>query len=307
MCCGSRRSSVRGRARARSASNRGLRHQPDRLEVPYRRDPRPIDGFQIPHHDGAGVIDEVGEGVDPGVPGSGSGSGWPPPGGAGGRPRSGPWCRNGRPSGSPTDIGRARREPRRAGHDAHRCLFSDGPLDGKTVLVAGGAGAVGHFVIELAKLAGATVITTVSGPAKAELATRQAPTMSSTTGMLMPRTRSAPRAAGRPGDRAGARREPAARPGRQPPARARCHVRRRACGSRAAGPRLHDGQRDAQVPAAVRDSAGGLRSRRARHHHGADRRRVTGLPVTRFTLDDVAAAQDAVEAGALGKVLIDLP
>ena len=55
---------------------------------------------------------------------------------------------------------------------AHRCLFSDGPLDGKTVLVAGGAGAVGHFAIELAKLAGATVITTVSGPAKAELATR---------------------------------------------------------------------------------------------------------------------------------------
>jgi NADPH:quinone reductase-like Zn-dependent oxidoreductase len=27
---------------------------------------RPIDGFQIPHHDGAGVIDAVGEGVDPG-------------------------------------------------------------------------------------------------------------------------------------------------------------------------------------------------------------------------------------------------
>src|SRR6202167_3349616 len=27
--------------------------------------PRPIDGFQIPQHDGAGVIDAVGEGVDP--------------------------------------------------------------------------------------------------------------------------------------------------------------------------------------------------------------------------------------------------
>src|ERR1700685_3470668 len=26
--------------------------------------PRPIAGFQIPHHDGAGVIDKVGEGVD---------------------------------------------------------------------------------------------------------------------------------------------------------------------------------------------------------------------------------------------------
>src|SRR5256885_14599662 len=31
--------------------------------------PRPIDGFQIPHHDGVGVIDEVGEGVDPGQAG----------------------------------------------------------------------------------------------------------------------------------------------------------------------------------------------------------------------------------------------
>src|SRR6266700_2354171 len=28
--------------------------------------PRPIEGFQIPHHDGAGVIDAVGDGVDPG-------------------------------------------------------------------------------------------------------------------------------------------------------------------------------------------------------------------------------------------------
>src|ERR1700751_3532560 len=28
--------------------------------------PRPIDGFQVPHHDGAGVIDAVGAGVDPG-------------------------------------------------------------------------------------------------------------------------------------------------------------------------------------------------------------------------------------------------
>ncbi len=56
---------------------------------------------------------------------------------------------------------------------AHRCLFADGPVDGKTVLVAGGAGAVGHFAIQLARRAGARVITTVSGPEKAELA-RQA-------------------------------------------------------------------------------------------------------------------------------------
>ena len=56
---------------------------------------------------------------------------------------------------------------------AHRCLFADGPVGGKNVLVAGGAGAVGHFAIELAKFFGARVVTTVSGPEKAELA-RQA-------------------------------------------------------------------------------------------------------------------------------------
>jgi NADPH2:quinone reductase len=55
---------------------------------------------------------------------------------------------------------------------AHRCLFADGPVEGKTVLVAGGAGAVGHFAIELAKRAGARVIATVSGPQKAELAAK---------------------------------------------------------------------------------------------------------------------------------------
>jgi NADPH2:quinone reductase len=62
---------------------------------------------------------------------------------------------------------------------AHRCLTVgvDGPvslgpgtLAGRTVLVAGGAGAVGHAAIELAVWSGATVITTVSTPEKAVLA-----------------------------------------------------------------------------------------------------------------------------------------
>jgi NADPH:quinone reductase len=61
---------------------------------------------------------------------------------------------------------------------AHRCLtpqeerLAPGTLAGRTVLVAGGAGAVGNAAIQLARWAGATVITTVSGPEKAELATR---------------------------------------------------------------------------------------------------------------------------------------
>jgi len=53
---------------------------------------------------------------------------------------------------------------------AHRCLFADGPIAGRTVLVAGGAGAVGHAAIELARWGGARVIATVSNETKAALA-----------------------------------------------------------------------------------------------------------------------------------------
>jgi NADPH2:quinone reductase len=53
---------------------------------------------------------------------------------------------------------------------AHRCLFADGSIHGRTVLVAGGAGAVGHYAIELAKRAGARVVATVSGDEKGALA-----------------------------------------------------------------------------------------------------------------------------------------
>lgn len=62
---------------------------------------------------------------------------------------------------------------------AHRCLtvaeegprrLGPGALQGSTVLVAGGAGAVGHAAIELARWSDATVVTTVSSPQKAQLA-----------------------------------------------------------------------------------------------------------------------------------------
>ncbi len=49
-------------------------------------------------------------------------------------------------------------------------LFADGPLTGKTVLVTGGAGAVGHYAVQFAKWGGARVIATVSSEAKAEQA-----------------------------------------------------------------------------------------------------------------------------------------
>jgi NADPH2:quinone reductase len=51
---------------------------------------------------------------------------------------------------------------------AAHCLGEVGP--GSKVLVAGGAGAVGHYAIELAKSAGARVAATVSTSHKAELA-----------------------------------------------------------------------------------------------------------------------------------------
>ncbi|MBB3594967.1 MULTISPECIES: NADPH:quinone reductase [Rhizobiaceae] len=53
---------------------------------------------------------------------------------------------------------------------AHRCLFADGDLRGKRVLVQGGAGAVGNAAILLAKWAGAWVAATVSREQQAEVA-----------------------------------------------------------------------------------------------------------------------------------------
>jgi len=54
---------------------------------------------------------------------------------------------------------------------AHRACFVGGPLRGKTVLVTGGAGGVGFYGVQMAKLDGAAkVIATVSSPEKAALA-----------------------------------------------------------------------------------------------------------------------------------------
>ena len=49
-------------------------------------------------------------------------------------------------------------------------LFGDGQIVGKTVLVTGGAGAVGHYAVQLAKWGGARAIATVSSSLKAEQA-----------------------------------------------------------------------------------------------------------------------------------------
>lgn len=50
---------------------------------------------------------------------------------------------------------------------AHRAVYADGPVKGLTVLVQGGAGAVGHCAVQMATFGGARVIATVSSPEKA--------------------------------------------------------------------------------------------------------------------------------------------
>ena len=132
--------------------------------------PRPIDGFQIPHHDGAGVIEAVGDGVDLARVGqrvwlwmSAAGRRWG---------TAAEWTVVTErqavplPGNASLELGASLGVPAMT---AHWCLFADGPITGKTVLVAGGAGAVGHFAIELGVRAGARVIATASGPEKAEL------------------------------------------------------------------------------------------------------------------------------------------
>ena len=125
----------------------------------------------VPHSDGAGVIDRVGAGIDPGRVGERV------------------WLFNaqsGRPFGTAADLcvvpaeaavrlpddvdfvtGAALGIPART---AHRAVFCAGPVAGKTVLVAGGAGGVGRYAVELARWGRADVLATVGGEAQARIA-----------------------------------------------------------------------------------------------------------------------------------------
>ncbi|WP_107097982.1 NADPH:quinone reductase [Streptomyces atriruber] len=135
---------------------------------------------QVPHQDGAGVIDAVGPRVDPGRVGERVWiweAAWERPWGTAQQytlvsDRHAVAL----PDHAPFELGAALGVPALT---AHRALTvrDGGPgriapstLQGATVLVAGGAGAVGNAAIQLARWAGARVITTVSSPAKAALA-----------------------------------------------------------------------------------------------------------------------------------------
>jgi NADPH:quinone reductase len=125
----------------------------------------------IPHSDGAGEIEAVGDGVP--------------------RSRVGErvWVWNGQwrrafgtaaqsivlpaeqavalPSNTGMEAGACLGIP---AYTAYQAVVLAGIGEGATVLVAAGAGAVGHYAIQFAKKRKATVITTVSSPAKAEIA-----------------------------------------------------------------------------------------------------------------------------------------
>ena len=121
----------------------------------------------IPHSDGAGVIEAVGQGVDHSRVGQRV------------------WIWNGqwkRPFGTAAELvsvpaEQAVRLPDDTSFDEGACLgipamtawyslFSDGPIEDQTVLVTGGAGTVGRYACQMARLAGARVITTVSSAKK---------------------------------------------------------------------------------------------------------------------------------------------
>jgi NADPH:quinone reductase len=125
----------------------------------------------VPHFDGAGIVDAVGDGVD----GERVGqrvwvydAQWQRPGGTAAEFTTVPAvCAVPLPDGTSFAAGACLGIPALT---AHGCLFGDGSVAGKTVLVTGAAGAVGRYAVQFAKLDGATVVATVSGDEKAILA-----------------------------------------------------------------------------------------------------------------------------------------
>jgi NADPH2:quinone reductase len=126
----------------------------------------------IPHSDGAGVIDAVGAGVDAsriGEPVWTWNAAWGRPDGTAAQFICLPSEQAVRlPDGVKGDVGACMGIPALT---ALHAVEMDGGVAGKRVLVAGGAGAVGNYAVQMARLAGAAqVIATVSNDEKAALA-----------------------------------------------------------------------------------------------------------------------------------------
>jgi NADPH2:quinone reductase len=206
---------------------------------------------------------------------------------------------------------------------AHRALTSaefgpsrlgPGTMQGMTVLVAGGAGAVGNAAIQLARWSGATVVTTVSGPEKAALAT--AAGAQHVVNYREGDTEAAIRAVAPDGVDLVVEVAPAQN-NELDVAVTKVHGTV-AIYANNGGDELTVQLRsifsknlryqflilysldDALVRAAVEDIAAAVAAGALRVGEAA------GLPLLHFTLDQAAAAHDAVASGAVGKVLIKL-
>ncbi|MFC8901055.1 NADPH:quinone reductase [Micromonospora sp. NPDC057140] len=144
-----------------------------------RRAAPPPAGWQTPGQDGAGVVEAVGAGVDRNLIGERVWlweAAWQRPWGTAAEYAVVP-VRQAVPLGDASfDVGAALGIPFLT---AHRCLTAGEMMPGKlhpgaladhTVLVQGGAGAVGNAAIQLARWADATVVATVSSAEKANLA-----------------------------------------------------------------------------------------------------------------------------------------
>ena len=265
------------------------------------------DGFQIPHHDGTGVIEAVGKGVPDRRPGERVWlylAAFQNPYGTAAELALVPAERTVPLPGTASDeLGASLGVP--ALTAAHALGGDPAALRGATVLVAGGAGAVGHFAIELAKHAGAQVVTTVSSPEKADLARqagadlvvnyREAGAIEA-VGAFAPRVdRIVERALGATLEMALA----VAGPGTVIAVYANeaedpvIPTRRFMAANAAIHYLLLYGVPEAELAAARRWTSEALEA-------GS----LSSLPVHTFGLDEVAAAQEAVEGGAVGKVVV---
>jgi NADPH2:quinone reductase len=139
----------------------------------------PRQGWQIPNQDGAGIVETVGTGVDAKLVGERVWiweAAWQRQWGTAAEYTVVPARQVVRLGAASFDLGASLGIPFMT---AHRCLtvgetmpdrLDVGALTDRTVLVQGGAGAVGNAAIQLARWADATVIATVSSAEKAQLA-----------------------------------------------------------------------------------------------------------------------------------------